>query len=243
MKRNEMVKTLLNEGFSEKTLVGFSDKQLSDLHVRLFGEEKGSVVVPKGTNPVDVKKMTDQGLNVELREKKKEVGEELKGKQKNIDKNKNGKIDSEDFKLLRKKKEVKEELKGNQKKIDKNKNGKIDPEDFKLLRKKKDVKEWVENLANENFHSFTSKNEIMELIKTKLNEVEVGPNVKKGHNGIPEFMSYEAILDVQDSSTITKPAPTKPKVNPGVKPKTPYQPGPGKNPKPKALKEKKDANK
>ena len=243
MKRNEMVKTLLNEGFSEKTLVGFSDKQLSDLHVRLFGEEKGSVVVPKGTNPADVKKMTDQGLNVELREKKKEVGEELKGKQKNIDKNKNGKIDSEDFKLLRKKKEVKEELKGNQKKIDKNKNGKIDPEDFKLLRKKKDVKEWVENLANENFHSFTSKNEIMELIKTKLNEVEVGPNVKKGHNGIPEFMSYEAILDVQDSSTITKPAPTKPKVNPGIKPKTPYQPGPGKNPKPKALKEKKDANK
>jgi len=218
MKRNEMVKTLLNEGFSEKTLVGFSDKQLSDLHVRLFGEEKGSVVVPKGTNPVDVKKMTDQGLNVELREKKKEVGEELKGKQKNIDKNKNGKIDSEDFKLLRKKKEVKEELKGNQKKIDKNKNGKIDPEDFK-------------------------QNEIMELIKTKLNEVEVGPNVKKGHNGIPEFMSYEAILDVQDSSTITKPAPTKPKVDPGTKPATPWSPKPGERSKPKALKEKKNANK
>lgn len=210
MKRNEMVKTLLNEGFSEKTLVGFSDKQLSDLHVRLFGEEKGSVVVPKGTNPVDVKKMTDQGLNVELREKKKEVGEELKG---------------------------------NQKKLDKNKNGKIDAEDFKLLRKKKDVKEWVENLANENFHSFTSKNEIMELIKTKLNEVEVGPNVKKGHNGIPEFMSYEAILDVQDSSTITKPAPTKPKVDPGTKPATPWSPKPGERSKPKALKEKKNANK
>ena len=210
MKRNEMVKTLLNEGFSEKTLVGFSDKQLSDLHVRLFGEEKGSVVVPKGTNPVDVKKMTDQGLNVELREKKKEVGEELKG---------------------------------NQKKLDKNKNGKIDAEDFKLLRKKKDVKEWVENLANENFHSFTSKNEIMELIKTKLNEVEVGPNVKKGHNGIPEFMSYDAILDVQDSSTITKPAPTKPKVDPGTKPATPWSPKPGERSKPKALKEKKNANK
>jgi hypothetical protein len=243
MKRNEMVKTLLNEGFSEKTLVGFSDKQLSDLHVRLFGEEKGSVVVPKGTNPVDVKKMTDQGLNVELREKKKEVGEELKGNQKKLDKNKNGKIDAEDFKLLRKKKEVKGELKGNQKKIDKNKNGKIDAEDFKLLRKKKDVKEWVENLANENFHSFTSKNEIMELIKTKLNEVEVGPNVKKGHNGIPEFMSYDAILDVQDSSTITKPAPTKPKVDPGTKPATPWSPKPGERSKPKALKEKKNANK
>ena len=203
MKRNEIVKSLLKEGFSEKTLVGFSDKQLSDLHVRLFGEEKGSVVVPKGTPPIDILKMTNQGLNVELKEKK---------------------------------------LVGNQKKIDANKNGKIDPEDFKLLNSKKDskksekkeVKEWVNNLAENNFHSFTSKNEIMELIKTKINEVEVGPNVKKGHNGIPEFMSYESI---------TKPAPTKPKVDPGTKPRTPYSPKPGEKSKPKALKEKKDANK
>lgn len=218
MKRNEIVKNLLKEGFSEKTLVGFSDKQLSDLHVRLFREQneqlkaKGSVVMSKSVNPTDVKKMTDQGLNVELREKKKEVTEKLKG---------------------------------NQKKIDKNKNGKIDSEDFKLLKKKKDVKEWVENLANENFHSFTSKNEIMELIQTKLNEVEVGPNVKKGHNGIPEFMSYDAIsnTEVKESSPTTKPAPTKPKVNPGTKPRTPYSPKPGEKSKPKALKEKKNANK
>jgi hypothetical protein len=243
MKRNEIVKSLLKEGFSEKTLVGFSDKQLSDLHVRLFGEEKGSVFVPKGTPPVDILKMTDQGLNVELREKK------LVGNQKKIDANKNGKIDPEDFKLLRSKKDSKKtekkevkELVGNQKKIDANKNNKIDPEDFKLLRSKKDskktekkeVKEWVNRLAENNFHSFTSKNEIMELIKTKINEVEVGPNVKKGHNGIPEFMSYEAI---------TKPAPTKPKVDPGTKPRTPYSPKPGEKSKPKALKEKKDANK
>jgi len=243
MKRNEIVKSLLKEGFSEKTLVGFSDKQLSDLHVRLFGEEKGSVFVPKGTPPVVILKMTDQGLNVELREKK------LVGNQKKIDANKNGKIDPEDFKLLRSKKDSKKtekkevkELVGNQKKIDANKNNKIDPEDFKLLRSKKDskktekkkVKEWVNRLAENNFHSFTSKNEIMELIKTKINEVEVGPNVKKGHNGIPEFMSYEAI---------TKPAPTKPKVDPGTKPRTPYSPKPGEKSKPKALKEKKDANK
>lgn len=39
-----------------------------------------------------------------------EVDEELKGGQKKIDKNKNGKIDAEDFKLLRKKKEKKEEV-------------------------------------------------------------------------------------------------------------------------------------
>jgi|694.fasta_scaffold09653_13 glutamyl/glutaminyl-tRNA synthetase len=243
MKRNEIVKSLLKEGFSEKTLLNFSDKQLIELSKRIFFEEVGNVVMSKNVNPQDILKMTNQGLNVELKEKK------LVGNQKKIDANKNGKIDPEDFKLLRSKKDSKKtekkevkELVGNQKKIDANKNNKIDPEDFKLLRSKKDskktekkeVKEWVNRLAENNFHSFTSKNEIMELIKTKINEVEVGPNVKKGHNGIPEFMSYEAI---------TKPAPTKPKVDPGTKPRTPYSPKPGEKSKPKALKEKKDANK
>ena len=240
MKRNEIVKSLLKEGFSEKTLLNFSDKQLIELSERIFFEEVGNVVMSKSTaNPQDILKMTNQGLNVELKEKK------LVGNQKKIDANKNGKIDPEDFKLLKSKKSGKMEVKelvGNQKKIDANKNGKIDAEDFKLLKSKKDskksekkeVKEWVNRLSENNFHSFTSKNEIMELIKTKINEVEVGPNVKKGHNGIPEFMSYEAI---------TKPAPTKPKVDPGTKPRTPYSPKPGEKSKPKALKEKKDANK
>ncbi len=247
MKRNEIVEKLIKEGFSEKTLVKFTDKQLNNLADRMLKEAQNvttTKTVYDSKDPKDIAALNAALKNPDaLKNQPAEVKEELKGKQKNIDKNKNGKIDPEDFKLLRKKKEVKEELKGNQKKIDKNKNGKIDPEDFKLLRKKKDVKEWVENLANENFHSFTSKNEIMELIKTKLNEVEVGPNVKKGHNGIPEFMSYEAILDVQDSSTITKPAPTKPKVDPGTKPATPWSPKPGERSKPKALKEKKNANK
>jgi hypothetical protein len=204
MKRNEIVKSLLKEGFSEKTLLNFSDKQLNDLAVRIFLGEM--LNIPQGDKAA-----------IEAAKKNKQPFMTFEG-------------------------EVGEELKGNQKKIDANKNGKIDPEDFKLLRSKKDskktekkeVKEWVNRLAENNFHSFTSKNEIMELIKTKINEVEVGPNVKKGHNGIPEFMSYEAI---------TKPAPTKPKVDPGTKPRTPYSPKPGEKSKPKALKEKKDANK
>jgi hypothetical protein len=92
-----------------------------------------------------------------------------------------------------KKKEVDEELKGNQKKLDKNHNGKIDGQDFKILKgqkkevkKSSEVKEWVEKLVENKYHSFTSKNEIMELISVKLNEsdtmVQHGPKVKKGHN-------------------------------------------------------------
>jgi len=72
-----------------------------------------------------------------------ELTERLFGKQKNIDKNHNGKIDAEDFKMLRNKKhnsEIDERLYGNQSKIDKNKNGRIDAEDFKMLRKESDEK-------------------------------------------------------------------------------------------------------
>lgn len=206
MKRDVIVGQLVKEGFSEKTLVNFNDKQLSDLHERIV---------------VDADKLkTDPKLQALAKDPNTEV-------------------------------EVKEELKGGQKKLDKNHNGKIDGQDFKILRgqkkeksedEKSNVKEWVESLAENNFHSFTSKNEIMELIQSKLNESEVmepqhGANVKKGHNGVPEFMTYDAIVGGD-----TKTAPAKPKVDPGTKPakpKTPFQPGPGPNPKPKALKENK----
>ncbi len=381
MKRDVIVSQLIKEGFSEKTLVRFSDKQLSDLHERIV---------------IDADKLkTDQKLkdlandpNTEV-----EVEEELKGKQKNIDKNHNGEIDAEDFAILNKEKkgEAKEDVnesdmgltvkgsksssssvfggapkkssspkkKSTPKKkeegeteegeVDESLNGlmlgvikdklskdlgrepenhEIDKahedfvnswkkdneskekkkkgfvvgkqpspnfnghkkkeedveegdyhnersekalekskEDFPQLKnikkcddcgkveskckcKKEDVKEiknWVKGLVeNKEFHSFTSKNEIMELIQSKLNESETmthqfGPKVKKGHNGIPEFMSYDAIVSAEPKTAPSKPAPS---TKPGTRPtptrredprKTPFkQPGPGTNPKPKA---------
>jgi hypothetical protein len=64
----------------------------------------------------------------------KKTNEELSPKQKEIDKNKNGKIDGFDLAHLRKKTE---ELSPAQKAIDKNKNGKIDGTDLAHLRDKK----------------------------------------------------------------------------------------------------------
>jgi hypothetical protein len=369
MKRDVIVSQLIKEGFSEKTLVRFSDKQLSDLHERIV---------------IDADKLkTDQKLkdlandpNTEV-----EVEEELKGKQKNIDKNHNGEIDAEDFAILNKEKKgeakedvneadmgltvkgsksssssvfggtpkkssspkkkstpkkkeedeteegkdslhdiihgaIKDKLKGDlgrepeqheveeehQKYVDGCKTEGDEPKkedgdkkfpfkkkkeedveegdyhnersekalekskkDFPQLKnikkcdecgkveskckcKKEDVKEvknWVKGLVeNKEFHSFTSKNEIMELIQTKLTEsntmIQHGPKVKKGHNGIPEFMSYDAIVDAEPKTAPSKPAPS---TKPGTRPtptrredprKTPFQPGPGPNPKPKA---------
>ena len=384
MKRDIIVGQLIKEGFSEKTLVRFSDKQLSDLHERIV---------------IDADKLkTDQKLkdlandpNTEV-----EVEEELKGKQKNIDKNHNGEIDAEDFAILNKEKkgeskedvneadmgltvkgsksssssvfggapkkssspkkkstpkkkeegeteegEVDESLNGlmlgvikdklskdlgrepEDHEIDKahedfvnswkkdneskekkkkgfvvskrpspdfngynkrkeKKEGEVEEGDYhnerseKALEKSKEdfpqlknvkkckecekveskckckkvevkeIKNWVKGLVeNKEFHSFTSKNEIMELIQTKLTESETmthefGPKVKKGHNGIPEFMTYDAITSAEPKTAPSKPAPS---TKPGTRPtptrredprKTPFQPGPGPNPKPKA---------
>ena len=146
--------------------------------------------------------------------------------------------------LKKKNVEMNEKLVGNQHKLDKNHNGEIDAQDFKILKGKKvqkesvQTKKWVKNLVeNKYFHNFTSKNEIMQLIKTKLNESETlthefGPKVKKGHNGIPEFMTYEQA-----------PAPSKPGTDAPVREKPTTKPGkpkrenpfePKHNPKPKA---------
>jgi len=76
------------------------------------------------------------GSDPKLGPKPQPKNEELKGNQHKIDKNKNNKIDAQDFKMLRK-----EELKGDQHKIDANKNNKIDAHDFQLLRGRKKVKE------------------------------------------------------------------------------------------------------
>lgn len=89
------------------------------------------------------------------------LNEALKGGQKKLDKNKNNKIDSEDFKLLRgKKTETKESLKGGQKKLDANKNNKIDAEDFKLLKKKSNKKESLK----------LSESELVDLIESIVKE-------------------------------------------------------------------------
>jgi hypothetical protein len=107
MKRTELIGKLLKEGFSEKTLVNFSDNQLKQLASRVLGEgETDEDIMVSKNDPELQKKVADAkqgGKTIE-------TYEELKGKQSKIDKNKNGKIDSDDFAILNKEKkgEVKE---------------------------------------------------------------------------------------------------------------------------------------
>jgi len=111
-----------------------------------------------------------------------EVDEELKGNQHKIDKNKNNKIDAEDFKLLRK-----EDLKGNQDKIDANHNGKIDGQDFKILRGKKKVKEsyFVSRLLD---HAVFAEEVELELNEVLSKDADAGDFIHDFiHSDNPKF--------------------------------------------------------
>jgi hypothetical protein len=204
------------------------------LHGIMIGATKEKLKKDLGRDPEDHEVEKELGKFVDSW--KKDDEEKKKKREKNP--YNPGKPPSPDFNGYNKRKEKKE------KDVDETKSKKCpecqkDTKDCKCdhthLDENKTIKNWVKGLVeNKEFHSFTSKNEIMELIQTKLNEsdtmVQHGPKVKKGHNGIPEFMSYDAIVSAEPA---TKPT-TKPTTKPGTKPKTPYNPGPKPNPKPKA---------
>ena len=230
MKRNEIIQKLINEGFSAKTLVNFTDKQLNDLSSRMLGEQgaRGSVIMKKGSNPTDIKRVTDSGMNVELREKE-------EGGLNDVDTLKSDEI-TKIWNNIKggeepSRKEMKLDIFKHMKKHDCTLNS---LKEKHLDESQLEINEWIGNLAETKYHSFTSKNEIMELISIKLNESEIhefGSNVKTGHNGLPEFMTYDAITSAQPAPTIAPP-----KTKPGTTPKkTPFRPGPRVNPKPKAM--------
>jgi hypothetical protein len=255
MKRSELVENLIKEGMSEKTLVNFTDKQLSRLHERMV------ISADKLKSDPKLQAIANDP-NTEV-----EVKEELKGGQKKLDKNKNGKIDGEDFKLLKgqknkkcehcdkemskcscddshlgESKEKKNELPKVGKKVTKGHNNIPEFMDSKKLKKEGvETKKWVESLAEEKFfHILTSKNEIMEMIQTKLNDQKSEEKTE-----LPDFLKWASLKSVKgkkevaEGGTTTKPAPTKPKVDPGTKPKHPLSPGKFPKQVPKALAEKK----
>lgn len=333
MKRNEIIEKLIQEGFSEKTLVKFSDNQINMLAQRIIGEQNDTNsddtdetlmiskkspsfqkdlesakkqnktietyeedLKSKNIEGKDKKEVNEEKPSAELSKEKKsevvkkakkggDIGKKGKGFEKLADKaaKKYGSKESgkkvaaaamwknihESNSDLNAKRNLQFELREagvsdtdlESKDINKlaeihskNPNVKNAHEFYKRVSDKtmniagkiNETKNWVRGLVeNEKFHSFTSKNEIMELIQSKLNEsaiaTEHGSKVKKGHNGIPEFMTYDTLKGKEMGAPTTAPTKPKPTTKPGTtpKPKTPYQPGPGPNPNPKALHEKK----
>lgn len=239
MKRQDIVNKLLSEGFSEKTLVNFSDKQLRKLGGMLSEQSnfnKGTLTVDKPTTPDKIKQYTDRDIDVKM-----DVDEEDSGESYDNLKAKLNKLKIEATKSKKENGKVSEELKSKMADV------RVAMRNAKGFKGKNDsITEWVDEVANKKYTNLTLKNEIMEMVATK---------VKKGHNGIPEFMTYEAIVGaakkkananyadetygdggVAEPTTKPRTRPGNPTTKPGSRPKprTPYQPGPGINPNPRA---------
>jgi hypothetical protein len=116
-----------------------------------------------------------------------DVNESLKGNQKVLDKNKNNRLDTEDFKMLRKSKksEMGESLKGNQRVLDKNKNNRLDTEDFKMLRKSKKLEMGEEDKTSTSKEGKKNKesvklteSQMIELIESVIMEQSKEKNIK-----------------------------------------------------------------
>ena len=209
--RKDIVKKLISEGFNKNTLIMMSDNELKTLCKTLFNE---SVMVKANapTAAADIANAKKQGKTIETYESKEDVCPICGMKECTCEDKKHGK---------------------------KTKN-------VKGKKENTEIKEWVLSLAESKFTKFTSKKDIMGIINEKVMETSkpMPRKAKIGHNGVPEFMTYDSIVGNNPS---TAPSPNQPEVLPDAppkekpnKPKTPYQPGPGTNPKPKALSEKKN---
>jgi hypothetical protein len=112
-----------------------------------------------------------------------------------------------------------------------------------------ELSEWVLSLAESKFTKFTSKKDIMGIINEKVMTTSnpMPGKAKIGHNGVPEFMTYDSIISSstkekekeRETETPVRERPVRER--PTEKPKTddPFSPKPGPNHAPKALAEKK----
>jgi hypothetical protein len=163
MKRIEIIKKLVAEGFSEKTLVNFNDKQLEKLSNKVLKEAQTVTTTKTVYNSKDAKDVA--ALNVAL---------------------KNPNINKNDI-------EVKEEEEV------------ASPKKVKKLDLK-NLNEFVDQAVEKNYHSITTKGDIVSLIKEKLNESESDVSERMVPK-LPEFMSFDSIVSAGEKEAPGKEAP------------------------------------
>lgn len=233
MKRKEIVSSLIKEGFTEKTLASMSDKELKLMAERVLNEQgAGFVTGSDGAISVTNVAKTDVATQNALKQYKKpfatyegEMSEEDMGG------------DSKEYFIKKIKYKIEHETDENKienlKELLRRIGEKVEEPQMDTVG----LNEWVDHLVGKNVHPFTSKTEILGLIKSKINEQEAEvaePEVET----LPDFLTYDAIKGAQPAPAEPSTKPTTRPGKPDQKPKkdNPYQPGPGINPRPKAEK-------
>jgi hypothetical protein len=183
MTRIQIIKKLMSEGFSGKTLANFNDKQLLKLSNKILGEDFKVNADDLKNNPDFANKIkgisTEKGQEVTVvPEGKNKETEHKKGKPVGVKKNVTGKD------VVKSKNLTDKKAKG--------------PLNIKKLN------DFVENVVDKKYHAIATKGEISELIKEKFGTFEKKNFMAK----IPEF-----IEEFEMGEPAVKPAPTKPDVD------------------------------
>lgn len=213
MKRAQLIEKLMSEGFSEKTLVRFSDTQLEKFANKVLREEVSAATlnIPKGNKPaIDAAKKNQQTF-VTYEEKDIEKKGQEKWIQKAINPKKKGQL-HKDLDVPQD-----EVIPVSKLKAAANKKGKVGQRARMALNLRK-LNEFVENTVDSTYHSLVTKGDMVSLIKEKLNEAEVVP-FKKRTPKIPEFMSFDSIVSAGEKEAPEKDAPevdTPPREKPNV---------------------------
>jgi hypothetical protein len=228
MKRKDIVTKLMKEGLSEKTLANMSDKQLNMLSERLI-----TTLDAMNKNP-NIKRIADDPTKT-IEVKEDQLGSEPK------------KTNEKDDVIKRSNAKIRQAIKDGKPYTDytraiKHVNGGKLPSSTETIinGKDKNLNEWVSGIVEKNYHPFTSKNEIMELIQKKITEQTDVEIVEPETSTLPESLKFDSIKGAGEAQPTTKPT-TKPGTKPTTRPtpKTPFQPGIGPKHNPKAIAEEK----
>lgn len=182
MNRSEIIEKLIEEGFSEKTLVKFNDNQLKKFSEKMLKEAQTvttTKTVYTTSNPKDKAE-----LNAVLN---KAANDPSVLKDKNIEV-----VEGDEMPVSKIKEIAKAKSKQKTKSVFKN------------------INEFVNNAVDKKYHSMTTKNEMVELIKSKLNTVVSEDLLEKTISKLPEFLSFDAIVSAGQPET----APSTPETIP-----------------------------
>lgn len=197
MKRDVIVSILIKEGFSEKTLSKMSDKKIHLLANRILGEQSDDVInIPKEKTD-SIRDAEQERKTFVTYENEGEIGEE-----------------EETTEAAR---TFANQNRPNMPKGTKFKAGryfdKKTSQPYETLNEGT-VKDWVEGLIAEHYHSMTTKNDILEVIKGKLMEQEPAvappktkPKTTPKRDTPPQKDPYPAPFDPPEPNKLPDPTP------------------------------------
>lgn len=235
MNRAETIEKLIKEGFSEKTLVKFNDNQLKKFADKILKEAQTVTTTktiytagdPKdkaAVNAILDKAAHDPSI---LKDKNIEVKEEEAKKKTYKSKKKNGQTDEELYNAMSDMgwdygeygsedfdddgfAEAALNLGYRWSEKTKMWYNRDTNESVKSLNNLKQIKEFVNNVVDKKYHTMTTKLEMVELIKSKMNTIVSEDLTEKRMPKLPEFMSFDSIV----SAGKPEEAPAQPEVIP-----------------------------